>query len=293
MDSGKYSAIHLSELGGSLATFLAFNGDIKKAKRQFAKALISPNDNVVAQAVWATEKFGLQIEMKDEWLSNPFSHEARYYQHLLNADFDLAITEASDWFIDEPFAARPLRAATYICCVLGHYEMAEKYALQALEIDKFNIELNNNLVFALAAQNRISEAIQKLTEIVKLEKSTVGTNGGHVLANWGMIQFRLGNFEEGEKYYRLAMEDFENKKNYSSRTQAAAYMARESMLSQNPRSPILFTEVLDILKKYPSKTALKILEISKIIEANPIQPVQKKAVNWAYDAEKGLLILNK
>jgi len=293
VDSGRFSPIHLSELGGSIATFQAFNGDIKKAKRQFAKALISPNDNVVAQAVWATEKFGLQIEMKEEWLANPFSHEARYYQYILNADFDLAIGEARDWFIDEPYAVRPMRAATYICCVLGHYDLAEKYALQALEIDKFDIELNNNLVFALAAQNRISEATEKLSEVVKLEKSITGTNGGHVLANWGMIQFRLGNYEEGEKYYRLAMEEFESKKNYSSRAQAAAYMARESMLSQNPKSPALLTEVLDIIKKYPSKTALKILEISKLIEKSPIQPVQEKTVNWVYDAERKLLILNK
>jgi len=284
--------IHLSELASSIATFEAFRGDIKSAKRNFNSALIAPNDNSLAQAIWAAQKFSMQINIKDEWLLSPFSHEARYYQFITNAEFEAAITEAREWFLDEPYTLRPLRAAIYLACVLGNYEDAERIARQALKFEKQDIELQNNLIYALAAQSKIEQAVSMLEEIVKVEKNVLGFNGGHTLANWGMIQFKLSNFEEGEKFYKLAISQYEKDGNFLAKSQAAAYMARESVFSKNPNSERILRETLSILKIHPSKLATKILEMSKLIDRKE-EKLEDLTRNWHYDEKRKLLILEK
>lgn len=292
--TNNFSPLHLTELASSLATFEAFKGDLKSAKKNFGRALISPNDNSLAQALWSTKKFGLNIDVREELLLTPYTHEARYYHHIFNADFESAIVEARDWFLDEPYAGRPLKAATYISCVIGDYVSAEKFALQALKVDKSDQEVLNNLVFALAAQNKLNEAIEIIEEVVRLEKSFSGFNSAHSLANWGMIQFRLSNYTEGEKFYKFAIEQFEKDKNHFSMAQAAAFMARESLIVKNPNSERLTKEVLGILKKYPSKMASKILELTTKVEIpKDVEKLSHKINSWHYDKDKNVLMIEK
>lgn len=293
IDSDKFSPLHTSELSSSVATFRTMNGDIKVGKRHFNKALISPNDNVVAQALWAAQRFNLQINIQPEWLLNPFSHEARYYQHIHNADFELAIKEANEWFEDEPFASRPLRAATYICCVLGHYEEAERYARQGLCIDSGDLELKSNLIYALAAQNKLDDALSMLAEVVKSYRQVGYNDQGHCLANYGMINFRKGDYQTGEKFYKLAIEQFEKDKNYIVQANAAAYMARESLHSNNPNTSRLVKEAADIIKKYPSRVALKIMQMSNLIENPQPSQIQNRSAKWTHDSEKNILLIEK
>lgn len=287
-----YSPMHLTELASAIATFQAFKGDHKGAKNNFNKALISPNDNSIAQALWAAKKFSISIGVDESLLLNPFTHEARYYQYAFNADFELAIREAKEWFIDEPYAGRPLKAATYISSVLGDYISAEKLALQALKVDKDDMELKNNLVFALVAQNKIKEAMPIFEEIVKSEKILYGFTQGQTLANWGMIQFRMLNYIDGEKFYKLAISKFQKDGNHFSKSQAAAFMARESLISNNPDSERLLRETLAILEKSPSKVATKILEFSSKLGMEE-QLLQRKKVNlsWNYNQEKHTLLI--
>jgi tetratricopeptide (TPR) repeat protein len=252
---------HLTELASSLATLAAFNGEIKSAKKLFNKALVNPNDNSLAQAFWSTEKFGITLNIDERLLATPFTHEANYYHQIINADLEHAINEATDWYLDEPYSVRPLRAAAYIACVIGDYDGAVRFSEQALKIDNSNdVELLNNRIYALAARNDIEEAVKRIIEVAKIERSETGGNSAHTLANWGMINFKAGYFEEGEKYYKLAIGQFERERNYFSMAQAAAFMVRESNNSDNPNTPRLFEEARGIIKKYPSKMAMKILD---------------------------------
>lgn len=285
--------MHMTELASSLATFEAFKGDFKGAKRNFNKALIAPNDNAIAQALWAAKKFSIHIAVDDNLLLSPFTHEARYYQYVFNAEFESALSEAKAWFVDEPYAGRPLKAATYISSVLGDYVSAERLALLALKVDKHDVELQNNLVFSLVAQNKLAEAMPIFEELVKYEKTLFGFNRGHTLANWGMIQFRLSNYDEGEKFYKLSISQFEKDGNFFSKTQAAAFMARESLISKNPNSGRLLNEVLEILKKFPSKIASKILESSKALSVNILPVNQKITQSWHYDYDKNVLLIDR
>lgn len=290
INAGHLSPLHISELASSIGTFRVMNGDIKVGKRHFHKALIAPNDNVVAQALWAAHRFDITLDVRDELLLNPFSHEARYYQYIQNADFELAIKEASDWFDDEPFASRPLRAATYICCVLGHYEMAEHYARQGLLINSTDSELRNNLIYALSAQDKLAEAVPILSEVMREEKSNKSELSGHSLANFGMVLFRLGLFEGGERFYKAAITKFATDKDTLAQAQAAAFMARESHLSRNPEAARLAAEAIELISIYPSKAALKILEMSEFL-SNYDEP-KKRPYLWRYDHKNHVLLIN-
>lgn len=292
--SEAYSPMHITELASSIATYQAFNGDLKEARRNFKRSLIAPNENSIAQAIWASEKFSITNGVNENFLNKPFTHEARYYQYAQNADFELAIREAKEWFLDEPYAGRPLKAATYISCVIGDYKSAENLALQALKVDNDDLELMRNLIFALVAQDKVDEALPLFMEVVKREKLSSGVNEGQTLANWGMIQFRMKNYSEGEKYYKLAIDKFKKEGSIFSQAQAAAFMARESFISRNPDSERLLKETKGILEKSPSKVAKKILEFtfkSQLLE--DIRSPVKTKLNWSYDSDKKTLMVTK
>jgi len=295
-----YRPEHISELASSIGTLEARDGDLKSAKKMFNKSLIDPNANSLAQAFWSTKKFGINLDIDENFLLTPYTHEARYYKHIFNVDFEAAIQQAADWYMDEPYTVRPLRAATYIACVIGDYEAAVKFSNQALKIDSTDIEVLNNLVYALASQNLGSEAVQRLKQVAKIEKSKIGHNGAQTLANWGMLQFIAGNFDEGEKYYKIAIKQFSEEKNYFSMAQAAAFMATESFKTDNPNAKRLFNEAKTIISKYPSKISTKILELGTLSPAHKlklkVQDVLRPQLNFIsdtsdYDPDRNLLII--
>ena len=59
---------HLSELAGSLATLELTSGNVSRAKKLFRQGAIEPNDNVVAQLHWASQK--KIVEFRPELLKN-------------------------------------------------------------------------------------------------------------------------------------------------------------------------------------------------------------------------------
>jgi tetratricopeptide (TPR) repeat protein len=90
LQSGGFDPRHISELAGALATVQINEGKNREVKRNLNKALIAPNDNTVAQAMWVSQDFGLPIYTRDEWFIDPFSSEARYYQCEMAGEFEEA-----------------------------------------------------------------------------------------------------------------------------------------------------------------------------------------------------------
>lgn len=188
----------------------------------------------------------------------------------LTRNFEGARDAATYWFHDEPFSSRPLRVITFVSIILGEAELAEKYALQGLSFSSDNVELRNNLVCALASQNKIDEALNHLQQIIQLERSQSKEISGHTIANFGMILYRAKRFIEAEDYYRKAMTIF-NKDSNETKGLAIAFMAREALLAGAPNAQTLIAEAIDIVEKYKAKAGVKILNsINKLSLENNI-----------------------
>ena len=78
----------------------------KKAKKLFAKSLINPNDNTVAQAEWAARRLGLVVT--EQALKVPLSFEANSTHSYRSLEIENSIQQAMQWLDDEPFSSRPI-----------------------------------------------------------------------------------------------------------------------------------------------------------------------------------------
>lgn len=291
--SGVLHPMHLSELGGAIATIQIIDGDIKSAKKTFNAALTAPNDNTVAQAMWASENFSIPIKAREEWF-NKFSCEARYYQRYADGDFEGATKAAIYWFKDEPFSTRPMKAASFSAGIFGDNKLSEKFALQGLRLDKDDIELRNNLIFALGSQNKIDEAVLHLQHVVQTERRDKGGISGHSMANIGMLLYRLGEYNEAEKSYRRAISHFKKNGDNFAYVLASTFMAREASLSRSPNAQELITEALDINKKADCSASKKILSLLTTSNSSETQGVSKtQDQEVVYDRSKNTLIIKK
>lgn len=296
VESEGFTPSQLSELRGTIASIQFASGENKPAKRMFNKALINPNDNVVAQAMWTSKEYSVSIDVRSEWFTDPLSSEALFYHKQLEGDFECAIEAATSWFFDEPFSPRPLKAAAFVSGILGDAELSEKYARDGLLLDKDDIELRNNLVCALASQNKIKEALEHLHQILHLEQSQNKEIGPHTIANCGMICYREGRFDEGEEYYRNAINIFNKKKYNASKGIAIAFMAREAVLTGAPNAHALVTEATDIVAKFKSKEGAKILSLIDQTRAqgeNSTSDRSQMTPRWAYDKARNILTVKK
>ncbi|MDP2265699.1 MAG: tetratricopeptide repeat protein [Thiobacillus sp.] len=284
---------HLSELGGALATVQIIDGDIKGAKRTFNAALVSPNDNTVAQAMWAAENFSIQITPQEEWFNNKYSCEGRYYQRYSDADFEGAMGAAVHWFRDEPFSTRPMKAACFISGLLGKNEESERFALKGLRLNKDDTELRNNLIFALASQNKVDAAVNQLQDLILDERRSNGRVSAHSLANIGMLMYREGNFNEAETFYRRAIDDFGKSGNTFSRALASAFMAREALLANAPNVSRLIEEARKVNKDAACAAGEKVLNC--LGSDGPVaEKVQKKSEQRVtYDSSRNILFVSK
>lgn len=296
MENTKYNPVHLAELGAALATLHLNTGQYKLARRLFTDSLDNPNDNAVAQAVWASNEFSMPINIQPDWLSDRFSSEANYYTREKSGDYEQALKAAQNWFEDEPFSLRPLQAGSFVASILGMYDVAEDLVHQALTIDPGCIDSKNNLVFALAGQGKIREAVELLNEVYTTEARKESGVSGHTLANRGMLYYRTGDQERGRENYKYATMVFEKNKQLPSKAIAMAYWIQEATLAQDPGLPQLLSIARECVDSSDS-TAAKIVLARATNTAPPNGEVGKRIYNtgliWEHDKSKNLLIVSK
>lgn len=286
---GSLHPVHVSELGGALATIQIVDGDFKSAKRTFNAALIAPNDNTVAQAMWAAENFSISITPREEWFNNKFSCEGRYYQRYSDDDFEGAMKAAIHWFRDEPFSTRPMKAACFISGLLGRNEESEKFALEGLRLDKEDLELRNNLIFSLGSQNRIDEAVEKLLKVVEAERRSKGHLSAHSMANVGMLMYRSGSTHEAEIFYRRSIEEFGKSGDKFLQALASAFMAREALQANASNAAALVAEASEINNGPTFAAGRKVLDLLQNHKSPPTR--NEQAVT--YDQSRNILFVKK
>ncbi len=281
---------HLAELGAALATVHLIGGAVRDAKRAFNVALVNPNENAVAQAVWAAQQFGVSLSIRHEWFSDRFSFEANLYKHQAAGDFDSALESAKNWFTDEPFSSRPLKAAAFFCCVLEDYDQAISLLRQTLRLDSSDPEVRCNLAFALASKGERDKAIEAMSPLIS---DSEGQFFGHVMANFGLIYYRAGNKEQGRELYRRAIAFFDSKNLHDSKSLGLSFWARAASDAGDEELPAILREAATVVDKSENSSARFVLDRVRMAGPSAEQSggFLKSAESWAHDRERNILAI--
>jgi len=201
--SKNYSSFDLNELLSALATEELNSGSIKSSRKLFNQSLIQPNDNTLAQAVWAVKHVN-NIEVFDNKFGLiPSIYEASAYNHYENRRWEDAMSDILEWFVDQPFSIDPTTLGSFIASsILERYDDAIKLCKVGLRATPDNFTLMNNLAYSLLGKGRLEEA--KLT-LNKISAESL-TNEEKVVffATKGLLMYKQGFNSNGASLYDAA-----------------------------------------------------------------------------------------
>lgn len=242
--SGKYSPFELTELLSVIGT-QELDSSFKKGRLMLNRSLESPNDNSLAQAEWLLDRDktlklnidSTKISFKGEWEAIAAFSDQKYEE---------ALASSIDWISSMRFAKRPIYFATDMA-----YLYQDRY-MDAISILEFGLKMNpnelrfkNNLAFAYALNNQISEAEKELDSLTGLlsnesELSVCAT------ATAGLIAFRKGEIAEGRMLYATAIDCALRKHDKKLADKARLNLIREELIA-NPHVDKTILNPLDKL----------------------------------------------
>ncbi len=243
--SNNFSPFSISELASSIGSVELTNGRRKRSKQLLESALIQPNDNSLAQVEWINNKeefFDLDIKRFNVELN----YEALTLESYNAKDWKKAIENAEKWFIDMPFAKRPIMYAHHAASFfLQDYDTAIKFCKVGLISNPNDPQIINNIAFSLAMNNETTQAFEYLN---KINISTVNDDPTRIclLATSGLAYYRSGFPELGKRLYIQAMEYANKKKLPYYYYMALLNLAREEISIKSDISQNLYEQVLKI-----------------------------------------------
>ena len=201
--SQNHSPFDLNELLSALATEELTSGNFKNSKRLFNQSLINPNDNSLAQAVWA-KKHITDIDLNQRIFDKtPNVFEAKAYQFFYGKLWGPAFSSTLQWIIDQPFSRDPAAFGSFIATsLLEKYDEAIKICKLGLKATPHDFTLLNNLAFAYLKKGDTQNAQQVLGKIhvEGLDDQQRVVN----LATRGLLFYKLNHSEIGEMLYKEA-----------------------------------------------------------------------------------------
>lgn len=211
--SNKYSPYELNELFSALATVELKAGSTKSSKKLFNDSLNKPNDNSLAQAVWAKRHIQDLNFSQVTFERVPNIFEAKAYQHFNNKQWNQTMANTLQWFVDQPFSREPATFGSFLACsILENYDEAIKLCVYGLKSTPGEFTLMNNLSFSYLKKNMVKEAqyvINKISfESLSDQEKIV------FLATKGLLMYKLNLIEEGEELYKSAMQLATKTKNH-------------------------------------------------------------------------------
>lgn len=255
INSKNISPFNFTELASSLGTIELLYGGTKKSRDFFQKALISPNDNSLAQIEWASTH-DKQLDIDPSKFSVKMNYEALALDNYHNKDFKSAIDNAAKWFIDMPFSKRPIMFGSNLAStILKDQEKSLSFLKAGLLSHPNDPQLINNIAYALALDDKPQEAFEQLGKIRNEDEYDEITQIC-LTATKGLSYFRSGFSDVGRKLYLEAIEKTRQIQNQELNWLAILNYAREEIrLGSEYAIPLM-----DTVTKIPSGT--KDLEIS-------------------------------
>jgi len=246
LDDGNFPARDLAELAGAIATLDLESGKGIRAKKLFRQSLIDPNENVVAQANWASRHHHA-VTLDPALIARiPRTFEAAAWAAFEAGAWTKALEEAWLWAQDEPFSKLPASHGSFVAVTIGEYEQGEAFARQGLQPNPHDATLLNNLVVALAYQGRTAEARKAFLKIPRSSENEIVLD-----ATEGLIFSREGKIDLARDAYAAAMEKAIAKGERQLWARAAFHWMREILY----RNPSLVPEVEKQLSNITKRVA--------------------------------------
>lgn len=226
--AGSCSPGSLAEITSALGTQELLHGSLKQSKRYIRLSLAEPNENVLAQAEWATQQIA-GFEIDSAMAEN--AHEAKALDLVHREEFEAAYPEAIKWILDQPFSREPVVMAGYVASMIDDTEKSLSIIDFGLKVNPDNFALLNNKTYDLAVMKRVDEARKVLLKINQrsLNESEIVV----FTATSGMLQYMAGNNEAGDALYNESIH--KAKANGSKRLEALTkfYKLKAEYLSGN------------------------------------------------------------
>lgn len=242
VSSKGFSLFSITELASSLGTVEMINGSRKKSREFFQIALQAPNDNSLAQVEWASNKdHTLDINPTNFQVKHNF--EAQALDNFNKEKFDDALANTFRWFLDMPFSKRPVMFGSYIASTMDNQETSRDFLKAGLISHPNDPQLLNNIIYSLALDNKITEAMefmQKIPSLTQMEKSTQIC----ITATRGLLYFRTGFHEEGRQLYLQAIQAAKDEKSQYFNWLAFLNYAREELLIKSVKVEEIMETVL-------------------------------------------------
>ena len=203
LKDGRFGLVHISELAAGVATIELESGNMKRARKHFEMALRMPTENSVAQALWASRKWGLQVRMPEIKVLRQF--EADAWRSYINGEWRKCVKNTNSWQSDEPFSSRPGALGSFTAAVcLGDYEAGDRIAKQGVIANPSDFTLRNNSAYCLIHLGRMDEAEQTLRRMKMVKTGDVDEMV--YMATDGLYQYRSGRARDGKALYLRALE---------------------------------------------------------------------------------------
>ncbi|WP_298351935.1 hypothetical protein [Runella sp.] len=199
--SKNYSPFELNELLSALATVELNAGSIKNSRKLFNQSLVTPNDNSVAQAVWAMNHIN-NLNFSNSALDEiPNIYEAKAYHYFNAKQWESTMSNTLQWFVDQPFSRDPAGFGSFIASsILEKYDDAVKLCTYGLKATPNDFTLLNNLAFSLLKMNNVKDAG---TVIHKIHIGTLDEKQKAVyLATKGLFMYKNGFSDQGANLYK-------------------------------------------------------------------------------------------
>ncbi|MDM1679888.1 hypothetical protein HX069_12085 [Myroides odoratimimus] len=209
ISSKKFSNYDLTELASSLGTLELEHGSFKKSKPFIDLSILTPNDNSLAQFEWLSKKESRLSfnSLQFEDVKNPF--EAFAFKNYSKANFDSALSNCIDWFLDIPYSKRPLALGSYLATMTGNYEVAVLLCNIGIMIDNREVIFINNLIYNYCLNHDLEKAEILIAKYFKDDLIRNASNEEKITisATLGLFYIRTKRVEEGKSIYKSSIEN--------------------------------------------------------------------------------------
>jgi len=265
-DDQRFSPFHTAELASAVGSIELENGKQKKGRQLLRASLRQPTENTIAQAAWATRKYGVLIDLEGVSMAHP-SAEGRALDDFAAGKWNEALRYSHNWWLDQPFSRRPAILGSYIALLVEDYKRAITISDNGLTPNPDSVMLLNNESFALARSGQLESAENVFAKIPRNQLS--GDEEYVWYATSGLLNFRKGNIVEGRKLYQKAIEYFANSQDLRKHGSAFLnYALEEIRVHPEKRS-----ELLGRAKQFEAGPVDIRFTLKRLQDFNPAKPV--------------------
>ena len=267
--------------------FLSKADDGVSARKLFRQSMVDPNDNVVAQAVWASHRLR-DLNPEEMKLDTPRSFEARARSFYTAEQWQASLAECEEWLFDEPFSSRPAILGSFIAeYILGDYVTAERLVKQALDANPSHWGLRNNLALAQANLGNVSGAQATIDAIphsqLTSELAVV------VRATQGLIRFRRGEIAAGRADYQWAVEQATTLMPGRGVAIALAHLAQEEVRAKTDEATVAVDVAMIALSKIRAPdVAVGVERARQMLNDGPLPDAPPKAALVGLEEHSGV-----